>query len=245
MEKSTPPHLPGGMLLLDKPAGLTSFTALNSVKKALGTGKVGHTGTLDRFATGLLVVLAGRPALKHAQEFTGLDKRYACLVVFGEETDTLDPEGEVIAQAPPPTQAALEAALPAFRGEIQQTPPAYSALHVDGQRAYQIARSGKTVNLSPRPVTIYSLDLLRCDLDGEGRVEKAAFNVHCSSGAYIRSLARDIALAVSSRGRLADLRRLTVGPFHVKDALSLTPRPEDETIKAALRPLDTRVQDCI
>ncbi len=202
-----------GLALLRKPEGITSFQALSPIKHALSSGKVGHAGTLDRFACGLLVVLAG-PYSRLASYVVSGEKTYRGLIAFGSETDTLDPEGEVIAVAPVPTRGALEAALPAFRGPIMQRPPAYSAVHVGGKRAYKLALEGKLPELKERRVQIHSLELLSY-ADGEALVE-----IRCSSGTYIRSLARDIALACGSRSHLRALERLSIGPYKVEDAVS-------------------------
>ncbi|MDR1142871.1 MAG: tRNA pseudouridine(55) synthase TruB [Spirochaetaceae bacterium] len=216
-----------GCLLLNKNPGQTSFESLFPVKKAFATGKVCHTGTLDKFARGLLVVLAG-PAVKLASRFSGCDKRYRATVKFGEETDTLDPEGAVIAAGPVPERAALEHILPRFTGGIMQAPPLFSAVHVDGVRAYKLARSpslrpaGDSAKLvmKERPVTIYSLELL------DWTPPLAELEVRCSAGTYIRSLARDIALALGSRAHLLSLTRTAVGGFSLDEALSV-PGPED------------------
>lgn len=201
-----------GLAAIEKRAGLTSFAALGPLKRSLGTGKVGHAGTLDRFATGLLVVLVGGYS-RLAPFFTALDKRYTALVRFGRETSTLDPEGEVVAEAPPPTQAELEAVLGGFRGPILQAPPAYSAIHLDGKRAYERVLAGEEVEMVPRPVVIHELELLSYD----GR--DARLSVRCSSGTYIRSLARDLALAAGSRASLAALERGAIGPILLSDAV--------------------------
>jgi len=137
--------LTDGIVLLDKPSGLTSFQALSSVKRALATGSVGHTGTLDRFASGLLVVMCGR-STRLSSLAENLDKDYLARVRFGTGTDTLDPEGAVVAEGPVPGRAALEAVLPAFRGDLRQAPPAYSAVHVGGRRAHE--RGAKLGELS-------------------------------------------------------------------------------------------------
>jgi tRNA pseudouridine55 synthase len=223
--------LDGYYLPLNKAPGITSFEALYPVKRALGTGKAGHTGTLDKFAGGLLVVLTGR-ALKLSSCFSGCCKTYEALVRFGAETDTLDPEGAVIAEAPLPAREAVEAALVRFRGPIMQTPPVYSALHIDGKRAHELARSGAAVEMKPRPVTIQSLELLRWE------PPFATLAVRCSAGTYIRSLARDIALAVSSRAHLAALTRTEVGGYTLNEALADT---SADAVRTALRPIDRRM----
>ena len=207
--------IPSGLLLLHKRSGITSFDALRDIKRALGTGKAGHTGTLDKFAEGLLLVLTGR-ALKLSQWFTHCDKQYEGTICFGAETDTLDPEGAVIANAPPPSRDAAEAALAQFRGDIEQAPPAYSAIHIDGERASALARRGAAPEMHKRPVHIYRLELLSWE------PPFARIFVHCSSGTYIRSLARDIALAAESRAYLTALTRTRVAGFRLEDAVSVS-----------------------
>ena len=227
----TKPIENAGLLLLNKPAGLTSFTSLNRVKRAFSTGKVGHTGTLDKFAQGLLVALVGR-AVKLTSWFSGCDKWYEGTIQLGLETDTLDPEGAPVAEARLPTREQLEAALPVFRGDLLQEPPVYSALHIDGKRASALARSGKTVLMQKRPVSIYALELLKYE------PPLAQIRVHCSSGTYIRSLARDIALAAASRGHLVSLTRTAIAGFCLSDALA---GDDPASLQAALRPIDTQV----
>ena len=197
---------PSGLIILNKRAQLTSFDSLAEIKRVLGTGKVGHTGTLDKFAHGLLLVLTGR-ALKLSPWFSGCDKQYEATVRFGIETDTLDPEGAPVAGAELPSLNALVQALPQFTGAIMQAPPEYSAIHIDGKRASALARSGQTPEMRKRMVHIYRLELR----DWQPPLAKIA--VHCSSGTYIRSLARDIALAVDSRAHLSALCRTQVAGF--------------------------------
>jgi tRNA pseudouridine55 synthase len=223
------PDLDGGssgFLLLDKDPGRTSFEALGPVKRVLATGKVGHTGTLDKFASGLLVVLAGR-ALRLSPWVSHCDKEYVGTILLGEETDTLDPEGSIVARSPLPSPDLLEGALARFRGDILQAPPLYSAIHLDGRRSSERARSGERPEMKKRPVRIYELSLL------SWAPPLARIRVRCSGGVYIRSLARDIALACGSRGHLRELRRLTVAGFSVEDAL-----PIGEVSPGALRPID-------
>ena len=215
-----------GYILLHKRSGVTSFQALNPVKRILGTGKVGHTGTLDKFADGLMVVLVGK-ALKQQEMFTHLDKKYVADVFFGKETATLDPEGEVIAEAAAPEEDALVEALARFRGEIMQAPPVYSAIHVNGSRASDLARKGKMPAMNARRVTIYALELLFYEKP------RAKIAVHCSSGTYIRALARDIALACDSRAYLTALTRTMVGDFRLEDAVVV----DDSTTELQAHPL--------
>ncbi|MDR2792367.1 MAG: tRNA pseudouridine(55) synthase TruB [Treponema sp.] len=202
-----------GYLLYHKKNGVTSFGALSAVKKALLTDKAGHTGTLDKFASGLLLVLTGR-ALKLAPLFADCDKRYEGVIKFGEETDTLDLEGAVIAEAPLPSVKALTSVLSQFRGAIMQEPPVYSAIHVGGKRASDLVRGGETVTLQKRPIVIYGLELVSYESPF------AKIRVHCSKGTYIRSLARDIALAAGSRAHLVSLNRTQIAGFCLADAIT-------------------------
>ena len=202
-----------GLVLLDKPGGRTSFAALSPVKRALGTGKVGHAGTLDRFATGLLVVLTGK-LTRLIRVFSEAEKHYTARIRFGEETATLDPEGDRTAEGEVPEKEDLLRVLESFVGELQQVPPAYSAVHVDGQRAYREARSGKTVSLAPRPVLVHSIELL------DFEPPEAVVEVRCGSGTYVRSLARDVAYKLGTVSHLSELRRTAIGDFHVDEAVS-------------------------
>ena len=216
-----------GLLLLDKRPGITSFDSLANVKKAFATGKAGHTGTLDKFASGLLLVLVGR-GVKLVPLFEDCVKEYIGTVSFGEETDTLDPEGAVIASGKVPSREEVEAVLPAFSGDILQSPPAYSAIHVDGRRAYELTRDGKEPEMKKRPITIFDLEII------SWTPPLAEICVACSSGTYIRSLARDIALAAGSRAHLSALRRTRIGAFCIEDSVD----GDDANLAEALRPLD-------
>jgi len=224
-----------GLILLNKKSGLTSFQALGEVKRALGTGKVGHTGTLDKFASGLLLVLAGN-ALKLSQWFSHCDKQYTGKIRFGIETETLDPEGSIVGEAEIPAREKVEQVLSQFTGNIMQEPPVFSAIHVNGQRASSLARSGKAPEMKKRPVEIYKLELL------SWQSPFADIFVHCSSGTYIRSLARDIALAAGSRAHLCELTRIKVAGFSLDEAVEAAafaegenfPRPIDKSVIAAI-----------
>jgi tRNA pseudouridine55 synthase len=219
-----------GLLLLKKKPEETSFEALNLIKKIFSTSRVGHTGTLDKFAQGLLLVLVGR-AVKLARWFSSCDKHYEGTVRFGIETDTLDPEGLPIAEAPVPSRQALEAILPQFRGSFLQAPPLYSAIHIGGKRASALARAGENPEMKKRPVSIYALDLLSYD------PPYARIHVHCSSGVYIRSLARDLALSVQSRAHLADLTRTRIAGFPLSSASGDSPASV-AGLRKALSPID-------
>lgn len=209
----------GGFFLVGKPAGPTSNRVLQDIRRSFLNEpgfrglKFGHAGTLDSFASGLLVVLVGRMT-RLTPWFMHQAKEYEAVFRFGEETDTLDPLGKVIAAARTPTLSELENVLPEFRGSIFQIPPSYSAVHVDGRRSYKIAKSGEIPQLSPRPVSIDKLELRTF----EGN--EASFTIRCSSGTYVRSLARDIARACGSRAFVQALRRTRIGQFDVAAACS-------------------------
>ena len=243
-----------GWLILDKPRGLGSTQAVAAVKRALreagyGKVKVGHGGTLDPLAEGVLPIALGE-ATKLAGRMLDASKIYEFTIRFGEETDTLDTEGAVVERcARLPTQAEIRAVLPRFTGAIEQAPPAYSALKIDGKRAYDLARAGKAVELATRSVTITSVEILppwgRWRAESVPEVEEAGpgapsvspgglppppegealteatLVAHVSKGTYIRSLARDIARALGTVGHVTHLRRTQAGPFHQNQAISL------------------------
>ena len=214
---ATPLH---GWIIIDKPVGKGSTTCVGWVKRALREagvpkGRVGHGGTLDPLASGVLPIAIGE-ATKLAGRMLDATKAYDFTVRFGAETDTLDLEGAIIATSEViPTEQDVRAVLPRFTGPIEQVPPAYSALKVDGQRAYDLARKGEAVELKTRAVTIHALDLVKF-APGE-----ATLSATVSKGTYIRSLARDIALALNSRGHVTMLRRTRAGPFGLDQAISL------------------------
>ena len=217
---SAPKPPPHGWIILDKPLGLGSTQGVAAVKRNLraagyGKVKVGHGGTLDPLATGVLPIALGE-ATKLAGRMLDADKIYDFCVSFGAQTDTLDMEGQVIATSDVrPSRAALDGVLPQFTGPITQVPPAYSALMVGGQRAYDLARAGEDVVMKSRDVTIHGLEVLASDADS------ATLRASVSKGTYIRSLARDIALALGTRGSVTMLRRLKAGPFTLQQAISL------------------------
>ncbi len=233
-----------GWIILDKPLGLGSTQAVGAVKRVcreagLGKVKVGHGGTLDPLASGVLPIALGE-ATKLCGRMLDASKIYAFTVQFGTETAGLDAEGEVVATSDVrPTLAEVEAVLPRFTGAIEQVPPAYSAIRIDGQRAYDLARKGEAVEMKARGVTIHSLrhagldpasiaagaewtpDQVRGDEDRGERLERTTLIAHVSKGTYIRSLARDIAHAVGTVGHVAMLRRTKAGPFDLAQAISL------------------------
>ncbi len=214
-----------GWIILDKPLGLGSTQGVAAVKRNLrqagyGKVKVGHGGTLDPLATGVLPIGIGE-ATKLCGRMLDASKVYAFTIGFGAETDTLDLEGKIVAESEVrPTLERLEAALAAFRGPIEQVPPAYSALMIDGERAYDLARAGQVVELKSRAVTIHTLTLDATEGAGEA-VISATLTAHVSKGTYIRSLARDIARALGTVGHVTMLRRSRAGPFALDQAISL------------------------
>ncbi|MBW7934866.1 MAG: tRNA pseudouridine(55) synthase TruB [Gemmatimonadaceae bacterium] len=214
-----PRPTPDGLLLVDKPAGVTSHDVVNAARRALGEKRIGHGGTLDPFATGLLVLLVGR-ATRLLRWLHDEPKVYEAVVRFGTETDTEDLGGAVTREAPLPTRAALDAALPTLLGEIDQVPPAYSAKRVDGRRAYELARTGAAVEMKPARVRID--DLRISDVSGaDDAVASCRLRVTCGGGTYIRSLARDLARAAGSAAHLTALRRERAGVFTLARSIPL------------------------
>ena len=204
-----------GIVLLGKRQGLTSFASLGQVKTALGTRKVGHTGTLDSFADGLLVVLSGH--LTHLVEhFSAMQKTYRAIVCFGRQTDTLELTGKVTSTGRAATEDEVLRAVEGFRGELSQTPPEYSAVHVAGKRASDLARKGESVQLKGRKVIVWENEVE--DFRREGELSYAQLRIVCSKGTYIRALARDIAHSIGTCAHLVALRRTQVGPFRLQDA---------------------------
>lgn len=228
-----------GIVLLAKQPGLTSFSSLHSIKKALGTSKVGHTGTLDSFAQGLLVVCTGR-LTRLAGNITEFDKSYKAVIKFGEETDTLEYTGNVIRTAEPPLLDDLKKSLTKYTGNIMQQPPAFSAIHIDGHRASDLARKGKTADIPSRPVTVFKADLVDTMLNSENKVLYALIDFSVSKGTYIRSLARDIAEDCASAAHLAGLYRTKVGNFKIEDAAGFS-NLEKFTIKNTINTISEQL----
>lgn len=202
------------LLLVDKPAGVTSHDVVALARRALGTRKVGHGGTLDPFATGLLVLLAGR-GTRLLRFVPGEPKVYLATIRFGAETETDDGTGAVTREAPLPDPARVRAALAGFTGDIVQLPPSYSAKHVGGRRAYEIARQGGVPALAEVSVHVGGWEVV------DQHPDTLVARISCSSGTYIRALARDLGRAVDSAAHLLALRRERVGPFDVADANDL------------------------
>ena len=227
-----PRDLVDGVLLLDKPVGLSSNDALIKAKRVLNAKKAGHTGTLDPFATGLLPLCFGE-ATKFSQDLLEADKTYEATVHLGIMTTTGDTEGETIEErAVDVTVGAIEAALARFRGPIFQVPPMYSALKRDGKPLYHYARQGIELEREPRTVTIHSLTLVACD----GMT--AELDVACSKGTYIRTLAEDIGRALGCFAHLTALRRTQVGPFSLQGAVTLEALQASEAPAQALIAID-------
>ncbi|HEX6809540.1 MAG TPA: tRNA pseudouridine(55) synthase TruB [Gemmatimonadaceae bacterium] len=216
-----------GLLLVDKPAGCTSHDVVAIARRALGVRRVGHGGTLDPFATGLLVLLVGR-ATRLLPYLEGEPKVYAGTIRFGAETDTDDGTGSVVRTAAGPDRAAVERAMRGLTGDVQQLPPAYSAKQVAGQRAHAAARRGAPLALPPATVTVHAW-VVR-----EWRADEVEVTVTCSGGTYVRALARDVGRAAGSAAHLAALRRLRSGPFDVDSAATLDALRAGT---AAIRPL--------
>ncbi|HUF31076.1 MAG TPA: tRNA pseudouridine(55) synthase TruB [Gemmatimonadaceae bacterium] len=215
-----------GLLLVDKPAGSTSHDVVLVARRAIGEPRIGHTGTLDPFATGLLVLLLGR-ATRLLPYMSGEPKRYAATIRFGSETDTDDPQGAVVRTAPPPVRKAVEDALPTLTGTFEQLPPQFSAKRVRGKRAYDLARAGKEPELRPVPVTVHEWRV------GAWRDADLEVEITCAGGTYVRALARDLGRLTGSAAHLTALRRTAIGPFRVEDAVSIADLREQ---RVQLRP---------
>ncbi len=205
-----------GWLIVDKPAGPTSTAVVNKVRWALDANKAGHAGTLDPEATGVLAVALGE-ATKTVPFITDALKAYSFLVRLGQATNTDDAEGEIIAQSDlRPDDAAIKAALPSFLGDIQQVPPKFSAVKIDGQRAYKLARDGADIELAARPLFVDSL--LLTDRPDADHVE---LEMVCGKGGYVRSIARDLGALLGCHGHVKSLRRIWSGPFEAEDGLTM------------------------
>lgn len=201
-------------MLVDKPAGVTSHDVVNVARRTLGERRIGHAGTLDPFATGLLVLLIGR-ATRLLPWMDGEPKEYWATIRFGAETDTDDLAGAVLRTAPAPTDDAIAAAIPSLTGDLMQLPPAYSAKRVDGQRAYAAARAGTPLALEPASVHVHAWRV------GVRRGDDLDVEILCGGGTYIRALARDLGRLTGSGAHLIALRRVASGPFRVDDATAL------------------------
>ncbi|GGE49684.1 tRNA pseudouridine synthase B [Marinicauda pacifica] len=237
-KKGRPVH---GWINLDKPLDMTSTQAVSAVRRIFDAKKAGHAGTLDPLASGVLPIALGEATktVPFAQE---AGKVYRFTVRWGEETTTFDAEGEVVRDSPVrPDEEALRAALPAFTGTIEQIPPAYSAIKVDGERAYDLARAGETVELQAREIEISHLHLL-----GMPEADLAVLEMGCGKGAYVRALARDLAAELGTVAHVAALRRVKVGPFDAANSITLDglrALAEEGRADEALLPLETALAE--
>jgi len=205
-----------GVLVVDKPVGMTSHDVVQIVRRGTNIRRAGHTGTLDPRASGVLVILIG-PAVRLSEYVSASDKRYQAVVRLGAATDTYDADGRILSTSPVDkiTEDLFEEALQGFVGEIEQVPPPYSAVKIKGRKAYEMAREGEEVNLEPRRIKVYSLELL------EWAPPEAVIDVYCSSGTYVRSLANDLGEKLGCGAHLVGLRRTKSGRFTLRDAVPL------------------------
>jgi tRNA pseudouridine55 synthase len=232
-KKGQPVH---GWVILDKPLGMTSTQAVGAVRRIFDAQKAGHAGTLDPLATGILAIALGE-ATKTVPYAMDADKTYRFTAAWGEARDTDDSEGKVTGTSPVrPSRTQIEALLPRFTGTLNQTPPAYSAIKVAGERAYDLAREGETVVLEPREIEVLEARLL------DAQTDSAEFEIRCGKGTYVRSWVRDMALALGTLGYVSALRRTRLGGWAEKDAVgldTLTPFMHSPAAFGYLRPLST------
>jgi len=230
-----------GWVVLDKPDDMTSTHAVSAIRRVYNAQKAGHAGTLDPLASGILPIALGE-ATKTVAWLMEARKTYLFTIKWGVSTDTQDREGKEIAtSAVRPTPEAIRAALPAFIGDIQQVPPQFSAVKVDGERAYDLARSGETVELGPRQVSVYEADLVETEGD-----DLATFRFRSGKGFYIRALVRDLAAKLGAEGHVWRLRRTAVGPFTEADSVTLDALVDLGHKGAAserLKPVETALDD--
>jgi tRNA pseudouridine55 synthase len=230
-----------GWIVLDKPDDMTSTHAVAAVRRAFNAQKAGHAGTLDPLASGILPIALGE-ATKTVPWLMEAKKTYLFTIKWGVSTDTQDREGKSVAESDVrPTPEAIRAALPAFIGEIEQVPPQYSAVKVDGERAYDLARSGESVELEPRQVTVYEAELVGTEGD-----ELAHFRVRSGKGFYIRALVRDLAAKLGAEGHVWRLRRTAVGPFTEAESVTLDDLQllgQKGAASERLKPVETALDD--
>jgi len=204
-----------GVLVIDKPVGMTSHDVVQVVRKGTNIRRAGHTGTLDPRASGVLIVLVG-PAVRLSEYVSASDKRYQAVITLGKKTDTFDEDGKQLASAEENvTEEQFEKELKTFIGDIEQVPPPYSAVKVQGRKAYEMAREGEEVDLAPRIISVYSLELL------EWAPPEVVIDIFCSSGTYVRSLANDLGERLGCGATLTGLRRTKSGRFTLRDAVPL------------------------
>ena len=222
-----------GIVIIDKPAGWTSQDVVSKLRGVFKTRRIGHGGTLDPMATGVLPVFVGR-ATRGVEFFEHAEKIYETVLRPGITTDTEDITGTVLTQtACSITAEMVEAVLPRFRGDILQVPPMYSALKINGQKLYDLARKGKEVERQPRPITIHELTLLGMEADG------IRLRVHCSKGTYIRTFCKDIGEALGCGGCMAELRRVRAGEYTIEEAVPLQVLLDTDKPEEYLRPVDS------
>lgn len=230
-----------GWLVVDKPAGMTSTAVVNKVRWAFDAKKAGHAGTLDPAATGILAVALGE-ATKTVPFITDAMKAYRFTVRFGAATNTDDAEGEIITTSDNrPSDEEIRQALPAFEGDILQVPPQFSAVKIDGERAYALARAGEEVEIAPRPLFVESLTL-----EERPDADHAVLEMVCGKGGYVRSVARDLGEALGCLGHVTELRRIWSGPFELEDAVTLDEvdrLAKSEELDALLLPLEAGLTD--
>lgn len=226
-----------GLLLVDKPVGLTSHDVVDRIRGAANIRRVGHTGTLDPNATGLLILCLGK-ATRLSEHLTGLDKTYEGVLRLGVVTDSYDIDGKVVAESLVPDfdAAAIQAVCDRFVGEIAQIPPMVSAVKIGGQRLYKLARRGEEVERPPRQVTVYAFDVLSVELPN------VTVRVRCTSGCYVRSLCHDVGQALGCGAMLASLRRTAVGDRDIRSALPVEALNNTEAVQAHLLPLDEALE---
>jgi len=215
-EQESIKNVVSGVLVVDKPVGLTSHDIVQIVRRGTGIRRAGHTGTLDPRASGVLVILIG-PAVRLSEFVSASDKRYQATVRLGNSTDTYDGEGKITSSAPVGniTEEQFNSILQTFVGEMEQVPPPYSAVKVKGRKAYEMAREGEEVELQPRIVHVYSLEILEWD------APEVVIDVYCSSGTYVRSLANDLGKVLGTGAYLVGLRRTKSGRFSLRDAVPM------------------------
>lgn len=222
-----------GVIFIDKPAGITSFDVIRRLRMVTKVRKIGHAGTLDPFATGLLIVCISRQATKNIDQFVRLDKTYTAVLKLGEKTDTADIEGKIIEvkDVPENVEQNINKVFSSFIGEIEQVPPQFSAIKKNGVRLYKTARKGIQVEVEPRKVFIHTLSFLNY------QKPYLEFSSTVSKGTYIRSLGEDITAKLGTVGHLTELRRDAIGPFSVVDAISLEAITEG-TLENSIQPID-------
>jgi tRNA pseudouridine55 synthase len=216
MESNEVKNAISGVLVVDKPVGMTSHDVVQAIRTGTGLRRAGHTGTLDPRASGVLVILVG-PAVRLSEFVSASDKRYQAIIRLGSTTDTFDADGKLTQSNLPVnvTEEQFEKVLNTFVGEIEQTPPPYSAVKVQGRKAYELAREGEEVDLAPRKITVHHLEVL------EWAPPEVVIDVHCSSGTYVRSLANDLGNALGCGAYLVGLRRTKSGRFSLREATPL------------------------